>query len=75
MANENARNVVFMPSNSKSLEESCSQVAGYDFNRGINYDQILGSYLTTGFQATNFAKAVQEINKMVNISLCCYVAK
>ncbi len=65
MADESARNVVFMQSNCASLEGS-SQVSGYDFNKGINYDNILGSYLTTGFQATNFGKAVQEINKMVS---------
>lgn len=70
MANDDARNVVFMPSNSKSLEET-PQVTGYDFNQGINYDKILESYLTTGFQATNFGQAVQEINKMVNMFLCC----
>lgn len=66
MTDESARNVVFMPSNSASLEGSY-QVSGYDFNNGVHYDKILGSYLKTGFQATNFGKAVQEINKMVNV--------
>lgn len=61
---ESARDVVFMQSNCTSLEGK-AQVSGYDFNKGINYDNILGSYLTTGFQATNFGKAVHEINKMV----------
>lgn len=42
-------------------------VQGYDWNNGINYDQLLSSYLTSGFQATNFGKAVEEINKMVRI--------
>lgn len=64
MADENARSAVFMPSNCTSLEGK-SQVSGYDFNNGVNYNKILGTYLTTGFQATNFGKAVQEINKMV----------
>lgn len=65
MADDNARNVVFMQSNSASIEGS-AQVSGYDFNKGVNYDQILDTYLTTGFQATNFGKAVQEINKMAS---------
>lgn len=66
MADDYARGVVFMPSNCASIEGS-PQVTGYDFNAGVNYDKILGSYLTTGFQATNFGRAVQEINKMVRI--------
>lgn len=41
------------------------KVRGYDWNAGINYEQILKSYLTTGFQATNFGLAVQEINNML----------
>lgn len=47
-------------------------VKGYDFNNGLNYEEILKSYATTGFQATNFDKAVCEINKMLrnrNVSL------
>ncbi|XP_037037377.1 probable deoxyhypusine synthase [Bradysia coprophila] len=65
MADENARNVVFMQSNCAAIEGS-ALVSGYDFNTGVNYDKILDSYLTTGFQATNFGKAVQEINKMLD---------
>lgn len=41
------------------------KVLGYDWGQGINYDKLLGSYLNTGFQATNFGLAVQEINKML----------
>lgn len=44
-------------------------VKGYDFNDGINYDQLLASYVHSGFQATNFGKAVDEINKMVVICI------
>ena len=44
-------------------------VNGYDFNQGIDYDRILQSYLTTGFQATNFALAVQQVNQMVCLIL------
>jgi hypothetical protein len=41
------------------------EICGYDFNDGIHYSDLLKSFLTTGFQATNFAQAVLEINKMV----------
>lgn len=42
-------------------------VTGYDFNGGIDYEKLLASYLTTGFQATNFALAVEQINQMVSV--------
>lgn len=50
---------------SVALPDVTPVVAGYEWDNGINYDQLLGSYLNSGFQATNFGKAVDEINKMV----------
>jgi deoxyhypusine synthase len=47
-----------------SEEASGLSVKGYDFNKGVDYDKILNSYLTTGAQATNFARAVEIIKKM-----------
>jgi len=40
------------------------EVSGYDFNNGVDHNALLDSFLTSGFQATNFGLAVQEINKM-----------
>lgn len=40
-------------------------VKGYDWNQGVNYEALLQSYKHSGFQATNFGKAVDEINKMI----------
>ncbi|MBS3144054.1 deoxyhypusine synthase [Candidatus Woesearchaeota archaeon] len=40
------------------------EVHGYDFNKGVNYDKLLESYLTTGFQATHLAKAIELIKQM-----------
>lgn len=40
-------------------------VKGYDFNQGINYNEILNNFGKIGFQATNFSKAVHEINEML----------
>lgn len=54
---------------SSFLPEHKEVVKGYDFNEGIDYHAILQSYKTTGFQATNFGLAVEEINKMVCIFL------
>ncbi len=39
-------------------------IQGYDFNQGIDYDKILDSFATTGFQATHLAKAIDIINQM-----------
>ena len=47
-----------MPAGSVSVE-------GYDFNKGVNYEQILASYLRVGYQATNFGLAVEEIKRML----------
>jgi len=50
-----------MPSNSKT-------VSGYDFNCAtVDYHKLLRSYSTAGFQATNFGKAIDEIEKMVSV--------
>jgi len=50
---------------SKDLSSDHTEVEGYDFNEGVNYDKLLDSYATTGFQATNFGAAITEINKMI----------
>lgn len=51
-------------------------VAGYDFNEGVDYERLLQSYLTTGFQATNLALAVQQVRLMVRLafSLSLYLS-
>lgn len=41
------------------------EVKGYDFNDGVDYARILESYKCSGFQATHFGRAVNEINQMV----------
>jgi deoxyhypusine synthase len=44
---------------SEKLDEDTPKVRGYDFNEGINYEKLLDSYLTTGFQATNVGLAIE----------------
>ena len=39
-------------------------IKGYDFNKGVNYDELLNSFTTTGFQASNLGKAIEIIKKM-----------
>lgn len=49
---------------SGEMAEGSVEVRGYDFNQGVDYRQLLQSMLTTGFQATNFALAVEEVQRM-----------
>lgn len=51
---------------SGTLPEDMPEIRGYDFNQGVDHRALLNSFLTTGFQASSFAMAVQEINKMVS---------
>lgn len=51
---------------SSTIPDDTPKVQGYDWSKGVDYNAILDSYLTSGFQATNFGKAVLEINKMVS---------
>lgn len=61
-----ARNAVLRESG--AVPEDMPQIRGYDFNKGVDYKALLQSYSTTGFQASSFAMAVQEINKMVSLN-------
>ncbi|XP_067829040.1 deoxyhypusine synthase isoform X2 [Heptranchias perlo] len=62
-----ALNAVFKQS--ASIPEGSLQVKGYDFNRGIDYHALMQSYITTGYQATSFGQAVQQINAMIEKKL------
>ncbi len=49
--------------NIMSLDEF-PKVKGYDFSKGVDINKILDSYSTTGFQATNLAKAISIFKAM-----------
>lgn len=56
----------------KTQVKGCGPVVkGYDLEGSsqVNYEQLLDSYMTTGIQATQFALAVNEINRMLDWSL------
>ena len=50
----------------KSEEVKGIAVRGYDFDDGVNYSKIIGSFSTTGAQATNLSKAISITNKMIS---------
>jgi len=39
-------------------------IKGYDFNEKFNFDELIKSFSSTGFQATNLSKAIEIIKKM-----------
>ena len=44
-----------------------TQIGGFDFNKSsscVNYEALLDSYITSGFQAQNYGKAVLEIRRI-----------
>ena len=50
--------------------ENPIEVRGYNFNQGVvDYEALFDSFRTTGFQATSFAHAVDEINRMIACKL------
>lgn len=46
---------------SDTLPEDSVQIKGYDFNDGIDYEKLIDSYLSTGFQASNLAMAIKVL--------------
>ncbi len=46
-------------------EVSGLSIKGYDFNEGINYDDLINSFETTGYQASHFSKAIEIVNHMI----------
>jgi len=51
---------------SVKVPEGTPITKGYDFDNGINYEELFKSYATTGFQATHISRAVDQINMMLN---------
>lgn len=41
------------------------KIKGYDFNKGVNYEEIIKSYGHSGCQATYVGRAIEIINKMI----------
>ncbi|XP_050445847.1 probable deoxyhypusine synthase [Cataglyphis hispanica] len=61
---ELAKNAVLLPST--SLPADTVTVKGYDFNKGLDYHELFKTMIHCGFQATNFALAIEEVNRMLH---------
>ncbi|TMW83359.1 hypothetical protein EJD97_001940 [Solanum chilense] len=62
---ESVRSAVLKES-SEDLEGSCTKIVGYDFNKGVNYSELIKSMVSTGFQASNLGDAIDIVNQMLN---------
>lgn len=60
---ESVRSIVLKES--ESLDGVCVTIQGYDFNKGVNFHELLKSMAVTGFQASNLGDAIQLVNEMV----------
>ncbi len=49
----------------KGADAEGEAIKGYDFNLGLDYRKIIENYGNVGFQASNFAKAVEITNEMI----------
>ncbi len=50
----------------KGKEARGIAVKGYDFNKGVDYSEIVKSYASTGFQATSLSSAIDIVNQMID---------
>ena len=66
---ETARENIFR----KGEEIGGAIVKGYEFNNGINYEEILNSFSNVGAQATNFEKAIKITQEMVKEKAFIYL--
>jgi len=58
---EKARKNLFRPSE----RITGIKIKGYDFNKGLDYKEIIKSFSSTGFQASSLGKAIEIINNMI----------
>src|SRR3989338_6019052 len=48
-------------------------IRGYDFNKGVNYSEIVKSFSSTGYQATHLARAIEITNKMIDANATIFL--
>ncbi len=49
-----------------SEEIDGAPIRGYDFDKGIDYEEILNSFASSGAQASEFSKAIEIVNEMIS---------
>jgi deoxyhypusine synthase len=64
-----SRKVILKPSG----EVEGIKIKVYDFNKGIDYENIIDSYSSTGFQASHLGIAINLIEKMIEEKVTIYL--
>ena len=54
-------------------EPSGIAIKGYDFNKGVNYEEIVKSFSSSGFQASHLSRAIEIVNKMIDERAVVYL--
>lgn len=62
---QTVEDAVLKPTTKDPTFKLTHEVHGYDFNKGVNYHDLLATYVNSGFQATNLGLAIAEIKKMI----------
>jgi len=57
----------------ESEEVGGIKVEGYDFNLGVNYENILNSFSSTGIQASNLSMGINIVNEMIREKAFIYL--
>lgn len=57
----------------KADETSGVKIKGYDFDKGVNYRELMKCFSSTGFQATNFAKAIDILRDAIQDKAFVYL--
>jgi len=48
-------------------------IKGYDFNNGLNYENLIASFGSSGFQASHLSKAIEITNEMISKNAFIYL--
>ncbi|CAI5491335.1 unnamed protein product [Closterium sp. Naga37s-1] len=71
-APQSARDNVLRQSDASAVDKDAPRVRGYTFEEAggagsvvVDYEQLMGRMVTTGFQATALGRAIDEINRML----------
>jgi deoxyhypusine synthase len=57
----------------KSEKVDGEVIKGYDFNKGINYEKIIDSFSSTGFQASHLSQAIEIVKEMITVNSKIYL--
>lgn len=50
---------------SEKVPENAIEIRGHDFSKSQDVDEVMKAMLSSGFQASQLGKAINEINRMV----------